>query len=162
MRSAILLLPLAAAETLMEREYGAQGIDAGLDDGALLRSLSCRSALLRLFAPAPPLTRPRRAQGTATTAGTRRATRPLRASRRATCSPTLPPRPTPSAMALILPCFLSSTSARLPSHLLPRSAAAALLLCGWRLTHSVLHCWQVPGRHAGDLLPREGHGLWRQ
>ena len=48
MRSAILLLPLAAAETLMEREYGAQGIDAGLDDGALLRSLSCLSA------PAPP------------------------------------------------------------------------------------------------------------
>ena len=45
--AAILVLPLAAAETLMQREYGAQGIDAGLDDGAALSSaaLRARSAL---------------------------------------------------------------------------------------------------------------------
>ena len=41
--AAILLLPIATAETLMQREYG--DIDAGLDDGALL----CRS--LSVFAP---------------------------------------------------------------------------------------------------------------
>ena len=42
--AAILLLPIATAETLMQREYG--DIDAGLDDGALLcRSLCLCSAL---------------------------------------------------------------------------------------------------------------------